>query len=186
MKRHFAIIVSTLAFWSTQAFAQNLVQNPGFETGTFAGWTATSAALNPSLPHSGSFSAQLDFNPSSSLSQTIATTPGDSYEVAFWLTLGGAHLPLPFSVGWGGTTIFSINPSDGFAYKEEIIANVTASTSSTILDFTEGNAPGSYDLDDVSVTDVTPAGVPDGGSTLWLLSLVLATLADFTRKRVQA
>ncbi len=89
MKRHFALIAGTLALWSTPSFAQNLVQNPGFETGNFADWTATGSVVAPGLglAQSGSFGAQL--NDMGSISQAIATTPGDSYHIEFWLTLAG-------------------------------------------------------------------------------------------------
>ncbi len=71
---------------------------------------------------------------------------------------------MPFSASWGGATVFTVNSGDNFNYTDEIIADVTASTSSTILDFSQSNEKGNYNLDDVSVTDVTPAGIPDGGS----------------------
>jgi hypothetical protein len=78
------------------ASAQNLVANPGFETGDFTGWTqggntgatfVTAGPFDGFLPHSGNFFAALGpVGSDGTLSQDLATTPGHSY--TFKLVLG--------------------------------------------------------------------------------------------------
>ncbi len=71
--------------------APNVVQNPGFETGTFSGWTVATPGHAPvivtSPAHSGSYAAQLGtttaYNGNSTLTQTI-TVPTGSPTLSFW------------------------------------------------------------------------------------------------------
>jgi hypothetical protein len=67
-----------------------------------------------------------------------------------------------------------------FGYTEYTF-NVTASSATTALQFQDSNfgPSGSFLLDDVSVT---PAGVPDAGSTLPLLSFASLGLVALRRK----
>ena len=89
-----------LPFPSNIAHA-NLIQNPGFETGNFSGWTQsghlgfTSVPTSPFYVRSGTFGAF--FGPIGSdgfLSQTFATGPGDAYIVAFSILLSTAKAGL--------------------------------------------------------------------------------------------
>jgi hypothetical protein len=69
--------------------APNVVQNPGFETGSFSSWT-TSGAFLPVISttaHSGSYSAQAGsknpVNGNSTLTQTV-TVPAGAPTLSFW------------------------------------------------------------------------------------------------------
>lgn len=67
----------------------NLIGNPGFETGTFASWTASNATLNQRYVQTGFFSAELagDMN-DSYLKQIASITPNISYQFVVSLAKG--------------------------------------------------------------------------------------------------
>jgi hypothetical protein len=164
----------------------NLITNPGFETGDFTGWTNVGSSVTGTFggiaPHSGSSQARLGVF-AAALSQSVATTPGASYTISFFLALSHNLAPTSFSVSWGGVTIFSqTNPPVGFGYADHTFI-VTASNPSTLLLF-QANTPGGLGdwlVDDVSVE---PAGVtvPDAGSTVSLLGFAWLGLAALRRK----
>lgn len=108
----------------------NLFTNPGFETGTFSGWTVTAVtgtlarvgvtngvgAANPlSITNTGvyapavyeggysAYSGTADF---SKFVQALPTTNGATYDLSFWI---GAHLTRGFvQVKWGLDIIFEM------------------------------------------------------------------------------
>ncbi len=180
MRRPLTIVFSVLTLAGTQAYA-NLVQNPGFETGDFTGWTVSGDISIGGNVHSGTYSA--DFNDAQSagfLNQNIATTPGDVYDISFWLfsdTQGGINISGTF----GSDTFYSVNNLHTGSYIQITANNVSATSFSTLLQLTfqDIGSDSFGSLDDISVTDVTPAGVPDAASTAGLLWIGLAGLAGF-------
>ncbi len=187
-----AAIRCSLMFTAVAAFSlahpakANLITNGGFETGDFTGWTVVGHAFVvgtlPELsPHSGAFQAGFGCCPTS-LTQSVTATPGASYVVDFWLAGFGdptgslGH----FVVSWGGSDIFSDDFFSVFGYTE-FTFTVTASSATTALQFSTNSLEGGYFLDDVSVIP-TGVGVPDGGSTVSLLSFALLGLATLRRK----
>ena len=163
----------------------NLITNPGFETGNFNGWGTTGSASHVAgtvfgvAPHSG-FKQVGSLG--GSLFQFVATTPGASYTIDFWLANSTSPFPKSFGVSWDGATLSSLINQSNFGYTEYTFTG-TASTASTILEFNffvlfEG---GAWLLDDVSVNPVG-VGVPDGGSTLSLLGFASLGLVALRRK----
>jgi hypothetical protein len=82
-----------LACAAGAASGQNLLVNPGFETGDLSGWISSSAKVaadgTPVGPldvnvHGGTYAAY-DF--ASALSQNIPVTPGQTYLMGFWASL---------------------------------------------------------------------------------------------------
>src|ERR1700730_2122747 len=145
--------------------AQNLLANPGFETGDFPpAWTVTTSggftsvqALNAFAgPHSGTYYCDSErVGTFDSILQSIATTTGAFYDLNFWLAnnaFGGGPTE-ELQVYWNGTLVYDRTDTASFlSYTLISIPSLVASGSSTILEFRMRNDPGIYELDDVSVT----------------------------------
>src|SRR3954471_18668173 len=83
---------------ATHLSGANLVTNPGFETGSFSGWTTIPAATGssfgvgntgPGTGGSGSFIAffQASGSLNDAISQSFVTTPGSAYILSFFLNV---------------------------------------------------------------------------------------------------
>jgi len=163
----------------------NLITNGGFEDGFF-GWSHSGIVGLSGNAHSGKQAASFGV-PSGSVAQNV-TTPGTSYVVDFWLATsifgptGGINPTVSVNVVWSGTSIFTQSFTSSSPYTEHTFT-VTASSAMTALEFQSSiiGLPGSAALllDDVSVT---PAGVPDAGSTLPLLGFASLGLVALRRK----
>ena len=133
-----------------------LVQNGGFETGSFSSWTqsgntSASGVTTGGYAHSGTYGAYL--GPSGSLgylSQTLATVPGQSYLISFWLEnfVIGVN---EFSVAWNGSTLYDQSSIPILGWSNYTFA-VTATNTSMVLQFGFRNDPYCFGLDDISVT----------------------------------
>lgn len=145
-----------------------LIQNGGFETGDFTGWTVvnndgytyvdTGSQMIP--PHSGSYLALLGQASSDGLctiSQTLTTSPGQPYLLSLWFdstSLNGG-IPNEFSVSWNGNVLFD-QANIGSTGWTNLQFIVTATNSSTVLQFGEYNDAWYFGLDDISVLPIPP------------------------------
>jgi hypothetical protein len=86
------------------AAATNPVVNPGFETGTFSGWTTAGTTSISNTAHSGSHSAQAGgtsaTNGDSSISQTFTIASGSA--LSFWYHV---HCPDTVTYDWATATL---------------------------------------------------------------------------------
>jgi hypothetical protein len=156
------------------AVLTNLVTNGGFATGDFTGWTLTDhdngnfehivtqqSSVDAIQPHSGNYEYEIGTgDQDSELAQTIVTVPGNTYQVEFWLANPAGDPQVgetDFSADFGGTQLLSLMNSDVQGYTGYTF-DVTATGSSTSLQFFAQNNPGFWYLDDVSVVALT--GVP--------------------------
>jgi hypothetical protein len=147
-------------FITASVQASPLVQNGGFETGSFPPWTLSGniadfgVTSSSSYVHSGIYGAFA--GPSGSLgflSQTLATVPGQTYVLSFWLNNQGGGGPNEFSVSWNGSTLSDQTSLPAFDWTNYVFA-VTATNTSMVLQFGFRNDPSFFALDDVSVTPI--------------------------------
>jgi hypothetical protein len=158
------------------SIGQNIVQNGGFETGNFTGWTlntngygilvdGTSSSVTGISPHSGNYLAGLGQSGSLGyISQTLPTASNQSYLLSLRFnspevtTISQAqkdgissNMPNQFVVSWNGATLFNqtnIPPISGWTNLQFI---VTATSSSTVLQFGGRADPWFLGLDDINV-----------------------------------
>ncbi len=158
---------------SSSSSASNLVANGSFETDSLSGWTVggNSAVVSagPQLfvdakPESGSYAAAFgSMGSDGTLSQTIATTPGETYTLSFWLEndAPGAN---DFKALWNGQPLLSLTNASQSGYTEHTYA-VTATGSSSTLEFSARNDPSQWDLDNVSLVDPPSSSSGTGSSS---------------------
>jgi hypothetical protein len=166
------ILLGALSWiFASSVSADNIVMNPGFETGDFTGWTLFSpggdTVVDSANPNSGSFS--VDSGPVGALdfvSQVLPTTVGIQYTFAFYLASDG-NTPNDFVASWDGTPVYNADDLPAFDY-QLLAFNVMASSSSTAIEFGFRNDFGFFQLDDVSV-DTPEPGIA------WLMLLGLGT-----------
>ena len=158
----------TITGWPSLFLQKQVIENGGFETGDFTGWTLSGDTSNTFVdvgffsgitPHSGSYEAVLGTSVSLGyLSQTLPTTAGASYLLSFWFANPFAD-PGEFLVSWNGNTLLDVtNPAaSGWT---NIQFTVTATGTSTVLQFGFQDNYDFFSLDDVSVVSAVQSQSP--------------------------
>jgi len=129
------------------------VQNGGFELGAFTDWVVNSpggfTTVASDEPHCGAYEAWLGPWPTlGSITQTLTTVPGQTYVLTYWLTCPGS--PDEFETMWNGQVLNDLVNLPAQPYTEYSFT-VTATSSSTDLEFIFGDSPNHFGLDDISV-----------------------------------
>jgi hypothetical protein len=148
------------------------VENGGFETGDFTGWTLVgdtivnsgrgqvtiydaveNASSGFEVVHSGTYGAFLGDGQLATLSQTLASVAGQNYLISFWLDNPVSGSGQQFLVNWSGDTLYDNSSPPAFTWTNFQFV-VVASGTNSILQFGAENDPSYFGLDDVSVTPV--------------------------------
>ena len=184
-------------FGACTAYGANIVLNPGFETGNFTSWTADSGLhwlvkMSDFIilgPHSGTFyannsclGASCITTPDSFLFQDLPTTINQTYTLTFWYdrgisgpVKGGSSEEL--LVLWNGTPALDLaqlnQGSSDPGWTQFTVTGLTASSTSTRLEFRGRQDPAHLGVDDVDVE--ASSAVPEPSS----LTLALSTLLGF-------
>jgi hypothetical protein len=170
----------------------NLVTNGSFETGDFTGWTLSgdttfTGVCNVSTcpggfaPEDGTYAAY--FGPvgdTATISQTIATTPGDEYSLSFYLANPVGGTPNYFNVTFGNSSFSFTNFGTAFGWQQFTLTTL-ATTDQTQLSFTFRNDPSYWFLDNVTVQQ-SGGTVPEPSSLLLFGSGALG-LAGIARRK---
>jgi hypothetical protein len=164
------------------AAAANLVDNGGFERGDFTSWILSGnpipGVVDTSSPHSGTYAADLFASGSPGyMEQMLATTPGTTYQLTYFLESDG-ETPNLFSAQIDGRNVFNATNLPNHPYTEYSFSFSAAGTS-TDLKFGFEDDPGALHLDDVAV-----AAIPEPDS-LSLLALPLALVSIGLTKRLK-
>lgn len=162
-----AMAFAAIAVTSQMAIAQPFT-NGGFEDPfDFNSWTIDPAFTgsllvcdtNAATAHSGSRSAHFGAHEGQPdiLSKHIATEPGMTYRISFWLASDNiAPIYDSFIVTWGDQVLLDLsNPQNGFPYTQYVY-NVEAASFSEELAFHGFKRFGSFRLDDVNLS-IAPA-----------------------------
>jgi outer membrane autotransporter protein len=147
---------------STATAQQNLVQNPGFETGNFDDWITIPAATGSDLhvftgpdgghPHSGIYFAGFGATQGldDAILQNIQTMKGARYSLSFWVASNFANGQ--FQALWNGSVVYNTNAMGLAPYVQIVVNNLVATSVLSVLTFQGETPPGFYDLDDISLT----------------------------------
>jgi hypothetical protein len=155
-------VVAVVPF--TVSVGQPILQNGGFETGNFTGWTqsgntgsSTVTSGNANYVHGGTYGAELGpVGPLGYLTQNLTTAAGQNYLLSLWLRNYSGGTPNQFQVQWNGATIFYQSNLTVTAWTN-LQFLVTATGSATPLQFGFQNDPAYFGLDDVNVVPLAPA-----------------------------
>jgi len=153
---------------------QQMIQNGGFEYGTLSYWMQAGppysyyynyvddGSFSGISPHSGNYLAVLGvYGELGYFSQTLSTVSNQAYLISLWLnnptnvflTSGGqvtSNTPNEFSVSWNGTTLFDQVDIDPIGWTNMVFI-VTATNSSSVLQFGARADPWYLGLDDVNI-----------------------------------
>ncbi len=162
-------------FFALQS-GQSFVQNGGFETGNFYGWTlagngiiggtvynAVVSAAGPvsggtNFIHSGTYGAFLGDVQLATLYQTVNTFPGQGYLLSFWLANPESASVQQFLVNWntnspGTNQIYYLTNPPVLPWTN-ITMVVTATGTNATLQFGAENDPDGFGLDDITLTPI--------------------------------
>lgn len=191
IKTLLVVLALAILVCAPAAFAQNLLSNGSFETGSFSSWTTggnfedTEVVTGPFYEYSGaqqgSFYAVLGpVGSDGTLSQSFSDTAGASYTFSFWLAAVGDN-PSDFTASWDGSQAITLtNPNTGGVYQQYSFTET--GTGNDTITFSFRDDPGYIALDNVSVTQNQGTSVPEPSSIMLMGTGVLGLASVIRRK----
>jgi VCBS repeat-containing protein len=143
----------------TEDAGPTTLTNGGFENGNLTGWTASSGVqvlLMAFGGELGNYSAQLEGGPTTqTLSQDVATTPGQHYIVTFTVSGDPESTSNEFTATWDGTPLVDIHDNNGglTTYSFDVVGDPV--NLDTMLQFASSDDANGIFVDGVSVNPVT-------------------------------
>jgi hypothetical protein len=175
---------------SASVHAQNLLNNPGFETGDFSSWSTNLDpvwdAVDGQSPHSGTYAAYFGNPQTSWIYQDFPTVAGRTYRISFWYQAefdpNNVSQPSELQVLFGsGSLTGTLGSCSGNCIWDsallatswtQVTLTVNATSLTSRIQFLASDQVAFIDLDDVSVilsppsiTSVSPASGPVPGGT---------------------
>jgi hypothetical protein len=163
---------------TSHAAHANLITNGNFATGTLADWTNSDGSIvidTADAPSPDTYDAA--FTGSGTLSQAVATTPGQAYTLSFLLLDEAGYALDTFTVDFGGVSKTITDVLLATYLAESITVPGSDITSSTTTLSFQGTEPSGQDwnLDNVSVVQASvpepPAGTILAAGALLLFGL---------------
>jgi hypothetical protein len=158
---------------------QSVVGNGGFESGDLSSWVLVgntsssgsggtlyngvqSLADDSAVVHSGTYGMFLGDTQMATLSQDIATVPGQAYLLSFWLDNPSTGAGQSFLVNWidnsvTTNTLYTVSNPPVLPWTN-LQFIVVAGSANTILQFGAENPPNAFGLDDINLTPIPSAG----------------------------
>ena len=195
------LMSAVLLFGAGGASATNLIQNPGFEQGSF-GWEYEHFAFyaSPLWAHTGPGIARLtycskvdacldDIFSGAYVGQLVATTPGQFYDLSFWVRSFAGDSRI--SVFWDGVEMMQTSTPNG-PMINYTLTGLAASVNTSYLEVHAYNGTDKHvSFDDFSLVQVAPAilmappapvlEVPEPGAGALLLAALSAMV--FAQRR---
>jgi len=176
------ILCTFASAFAAVSFGQELLTNPGFETGDFTGWTVThqggfsGVGATPGTNHTGNF--HLYMGATSAADQTdifqdVTTTIGQTYNASFWAyDLDTVTTSANLAVTFGGMAVGPNRPAGAYT---QYSLSFAATAATTRLEVTGWELTQYINSDDFSVQ-----AVPEPAS---LACLGIGALVVLRRKR---
>jgi hypothetical protein len=174
----FLLAVAATVILFEPSHAQNLVTNPGFESGTTGWYGPVGLTTSGTLVHSGSACGLAPLAPFGSMGQSMLgkLQAGHTYNESAWLRASSGTPSVTMGLNQmdsnGSSAISLATRTIGATWtlcSTSFTLNVAGTLSDVNITFTAGSLAVSLYLDDVSLTDASPTGVP--GQTVAGLAL---------------